>query len=250
MAFSQAQYQAAVDKVNKGVSDISSKIDDVIPAAEAGTNHWYVPGFVKDAVMWLAKELVNIAKDVWNKITELLKGAAAPVRFFIDGYDWENVRSMASGVAGELVVPVMPSTQHWSGDAEQAYAKIIPPQSTAATRIATIADSTAVALDICAVSGMAFYVALGVIVAQFVVQMIAAIVAFGSVAFSWAGVALAVETTTVSSGMIIAAVGALIAALTAQSQQMVSLHGQATDNTAFPGGHWPNPNTSSYNYAS
>jgi hypothetical protein len=41
-----------------------------------------------------------------------------------------------------------------------------------------------------------------------------------------------------------------VGVLTAQAQQMVSLHGQATDNTAFPGGKWPDPNTASYNYAS
>jgi hypothetical protein len=59
-----------------------------------------------------------------------------------------------------------------------------------------------------------------------------------------------VGDTTVSAGLIIAAVTTLTALLTAQTQQMVSLHGQTVDNTVFPGGKWPNPNTGSYNYAS
>jgi hypothetical protein len=145
---------------------------------------------------------------------------------------------------------VLPSGQHWSGTAQQAYAKIIPPQAAAATRIGAISDSTAIALGICAVAGLAFYVALGVILAQFIIAMIGVIAALGSVAFSWAGVALAVGDTTVSAGLIITAVTTLIAVLTAQTQQMVSLHGQTVDNSVFPGGKWPNPNTSSYNFAS
>jgi hypothetical protein len=250
MAFSQAQFQAAVDKINSGMSDLSGKIGQVIPAAQAGTDHWYIPGFVKDAVMWLAHEAVNIAESLWNKIVELLKGVAAPVLFFFDAFDWENVRGLATGVAGELSPTVMPSTQHWSGTAEQAYAKIIPPQAVAASRIGTISDSTAIALGICAVTGLAFYVALGIILAQFIVAMIATIAAVGSIAFSWAGVGIAVDDTTVSAGLIITAVVTLVGVLTAQAQQMVSLHGQATDNTAFPGGKWLDPNTASYNYAS
>lgn len=248
--FSQAQYEAATNKINQGMADVSRKIDQIVPAAQAGVDHWYIPGFVKDAVLWLAQEAVGIAQNLWNKITDLLKGVAAPVAFFFDAFDWENLRGLAAGVAGEISPSVMPSSRHWTGDAQEAYAKIMPAQSTAATRIATIADSTGTALDVCAAAGVAFYVALGVIVAQFVIAMVGVIAALGSVAFSWAGVGLAVGDTTVSAGLIITAVAALGVVLTAQSQQMVSLHGQAIDDAAFPGGKWPDPHTDTYNYAS
>jgi hypothetical protein len=66
--------------------------------------------------------------------------------------------------------------------------------------LSRIQNCAAIALGICAVAGLAFYVALGVILAQFIVAMIATIAAVGSIAFSWAGVGIAVGDTTVSAG--------------------------------------------------
>lgn len=99
---------------------------------------------------------------------------------------------------------------------------------------------------ICAAAGLAFYLALGIIVVKFIVAMVGVIVALGSVAFSWAGVALAVEEAGVNTGLIIAAVTTLTAVLGAQAQQMVTLHGEAVDASTFPGGRWPDPTTGSY----
>src|SRR5262249_7448981 len=115
----------------------------------------------------------------------------------------------------------------------------IPPQSNAAARIGSMADKTASALEACAVIGLAFYAALGVILVKFIIAFIVALVAFGSAVFSWAGAALIVEEAGVNTGMIIAAVGALVAALGAQAVQMTTLHGEANDPTSFPGSHWP-----------
>jgi hypothetical protein len=250
MAFSQAQYEAVVDKINHGISTVSGTIDEILPAAQAGVDHWYVPGVVQDAVMSIARHVITIAHDLLQQIDHLLVGVAAPVLFFGEAFDWENVRAMADGVSGEIQPTAMPSSQHWTGAAQQAYTDMMAPQSTAAGRIASVADSTSTALGVCAVAGLAFYIALGLIIAQFIMSMIAVIAAFGSVAFSWAGLALAVGETSLSGGLIAGAVVALIGVLTAQAQQMASLHGEATDDSTFPGGKWPDPQTSTYSYAS
>lgn len=50
--------------------------------------------------------------------------------------------------------------------------------------------------------------------------------------------------------MITAAVGALITLLGTQAQQMVSLHGKAIDNSAYPGGHWPDPTAGDFRNSS
>ncbi|HEX2297087.1 MAG TPA: hypothetical protein VHH34_00975, partial [Pseudonocardiaceae bacterium] len=112
-------------------------------------------------------------------------------------------------------------------------------QPTAATQIETSADKIAAALNICAVAGLAFYVALGVILIKFITATIAAIAALGSVVFSWAGAALIVEEAGVNTALIITAVTTLVAVLGAQAQQMAIIEGEAVDNSAFPGGHWP-----------
>jgi len=38
----------------------------------------------------------------------------------------------------------------------------------------------------------------------------------------------------------------LAAALATQGQQLIGLHGEAIDNSTFPGGKWPDPTTGSY----
>jgi hypothetical protein len=250
MAFSQAQYEAVVDRINAGTADLAGLIREIIPAAEVGTDHWYIPGFVREAVMWLANEAVGIAESLWHDIVELLKGVTAPILFFAHAYDWTDIRGSAGGVVGELGPTVLPSGRHWTGTAQQAYAGNVPPQAAAATTIGSIAAGTATTLDNCALAGLAFYLALGLILAQFIVAMITVIAAFGSVAFSWAGVALAIGDAGISAGYIGGAVSALVVALGTQTDQMVQLHSQAVDESTFPGGRWPNPNTGSYNYAS
>jgi hypothetical protein len=95
---------------------------------------------------------------------------------------------------------------------------------------------------------LTFYVAIAVILVKFIVAMVAAIAAFGSGIFSWAGAALIVEEAGVNSGLIWAAIAALAAALGTQAQQLISLHGEAIDNSTFPGGHWPDPTPTAYNH--
>jgi uncharacterized protein YukE len=246
MAFSEAQFQAAVDKINSGMSDLSGKIGQIRPTAESAVDHWYIPGFVADAVLWLADKAISLANAIWDKIVELLKGVAAPVYFFKYAFEWEDIRGLASGVSSELHPAALPAGKQWKGAAAEAYSKIIPLQASAATRIGTIADKTATGLGLCAAAGLAFYLALGIILVKFIVAMVGVIVALGSVAFSWAGVALAVEEAGVNTGLIIAAVTTLTAVLGVQAQQMVTLHGEAVDASTFPGGRWPDPITGSY----
>jgi hypothetical protein len=67
--------------------------------------------------------------------------------------------------------------------------------------------------------------------------------------FSWAGAAIIVEEAGVNSALIWAAIGSLTAALATQAPQLISLHGEAIDNSFFPGGHWPDPVTSAFSDA-
>lgn len=246
MGFSEAQFNETISKLNTGMDQLSQKIQEVPPAANAAMNHWYIPGFVKDAIKWCAEKITELANWIWNKIKEVMKGIAAPVYFFKYAFDWQDIRGIANGVTGQLKPDAMHGTDSWTGSAATAYKGVIKPQGDAAAKIATISDKTATALTICAAAGLAFYVAIAAILVKFIAAMIAAIAAFGSAVFSWAGAALVVEEAGVNSGLIWAAIGTLTAALGSQAQQMIGLHGEAVDNSTFPGGHWPDPTTNSY----
>ncbi|MPY58148.1 hypothetical protein [Streptomyces spongiae] len=240
MAFNSAQYEAVTAKLSTGMQDLSGKLNQVGPKAESTANHWYVPDVVADALIWAANKLIDLGSWVLNKITELLEGVADPGAMFFYAMDWQShVRSPASSVAGDVAPEALVAPKHWSGDAATAYTTSVKGQPTAATQIETSADKIAAALNICAIAGLAFYVALGVILIKFITATIAAIAALGSVVFSWAGAALIVEEAGVNTALIITAVTTLVAVLGAQGQQMAIIEGEAVDNSAFPGGHWP-----------
>ncbi|SCK25804.1 hypothetical protein H181DRAFT_02012 [Streptomyces sp. WMMB 714] len=240
MSFSSAQYQATIDKLVKGTEDLAAKLKDVGPKAESTANKWYVPKPIADALIWCANKLIEAGSWLLKKIGEVLEGAAAPITFFFYANDWQgDVRGKASTVTGETAADALKAPDKWEGDAGTAYSKAVKDQTTAATSIETSADKIATALTFSAVAGLAFYVAIGVILVKFIAATIAAIAALGSVVFSWAGAALIVEEAGVNSALIIAAVTTLVAALGTQAQQMAVVQGEAQDNSAFPGGKWP-----------
>jgi hypothetical protein len=240
MTVSAVQYQAAVDELTGGLRDLRLHLGRVGPATTAAANNPILPPKVGQLVLSVGEKLVELGSWLLEKITELLKGAAAPGYFIAMGLDWQDVRGLASGVAGDLKPETLEVGRLWQGPAAAAYSRQIPPQVAAASRIAAVADKTATGLLVCAGAGLAFYLALAVIVTKFIVALVAAIAALGSVVFSWAGLLLVVEEAGVNTGMVIAAVSALVALLGIQAQQMVALHGEAVDAAAFPSGQWPN----------
>ncbi|MGW1161016.1 hypothetical protein ACWD5Q_23540 [Streptomyces sp. NPDC002513] len=189
-----------------------------------------VAGDAALAIVEDRESLVDVAVD-----REKLPGRVAPAEV-----RWPAPQhGPASSVAGEIAPEALVAPKHWSGDAATAYTTSVKGQPAAATQIETSADKIAGALNICAVAGMAFYVALGAILAKFITVTIAAIAALGSVVFSWAGAVMIVEEAGVNAALITAAVAALVAVIGAQAQQMAIIEGEAVDNSAFPGGHWP-----------
>ena len=116
-------------------------------------------------------------------------------------------------------------------------------QAPAATQVAAVATTVATSLGACAVAGLAFYVALGVIVARLVTAVTVVVAALGSVAFSWAGVLLAVEEAAVTSGMVVTAVAGLTAVQGAAAVAVVNVTNAARSTAAFPHGHWPSATT-------
>jgi len=239
MAFDEGQYLAALDKLNSGTQELSSKLQQVIPAANAALTSPLLPDFVRDAIIWLARKIVELGRALLEKIIELLKGAVAPIYMFKYAFTWQDIRGQATTVVGNLRPERLSVGRHWHGEAASAYDKAIKPQSEAAERIGAIADKTSTSLTVCAAASLAFYIALGVILVKFIAATIAAIVAFGTAVFSWAGAAIIVEEAGVNSALIITLVGALTAALGAQASQMSSLHGEAVAGGVFAGGRWP-----------
>lgn len=238
MSFSMAEFQAAIDKINGGMDDISAKMVEIPQVANATIDHWYIPGFVADGIIWLAEKMLELAQKIWDKLVEVLKGLAAPVYFFIHSQDLNGASGTAQSVVSNLSDGQLVSESDWSGQAASAYRSEVSIQRDATGELASIADSMSNSLMWAAVAGAAFYVGIGVIVVKFVIAMVAAIAALGSVVFSWAGAALIVEEAGINIAAIAGLVATLLALLGDQLKEMNSLQ-QAASSDKFPQGKWP-----------
>lgn len=238
MSFSIAEFQTAIDKINDGMDDISAKMVEIPQVANATIDHWYIPGFVADGIIWLAEKMLELAQKIWDKLLEVLKGVSAPFYFFVYSQDLDGASATAQSVVSNLSDGQLVSESDWSGQAASAYRTEVPIQRDATGELAAIADSMAGSLNRACVAGLAFYIGIGVIVVKFVVAMVAAIAALGSVVFSWAGAALIVE----EAGINIAAIAGLLAGLATllgdQVHELSSLQ-QAASSDKFPHGAWP-----------
>lgn len=240
MTFSVAEFQNTIDEMNTKLSEFGSKLDTVPGVVNNTVDHWYIPDFVAEAVIWCGQKVLDAGSWFLDKIGELLQGVAAPITFFGRAGDWrDQLGAPATEVAGDTAPSALRALLDWTGEAATRYKTAVSGQPTAATQIDTVAGTVATALTYSAVAGLAFYVALAVIVVQALIGLIGAIVLLGSMVLSWAGAAAAVGEITITSAAITAAVALLVAALGAQAKAVVDISGESNDMGAFPGGAWP-----------
>ena len=233
MSFSVAEFQSVVDKINAGMDDISAKMDEIPKVANSTIDHWYIPDFVAEGIVWLAEKMLDLAQKIWDKVVEVLKGVAAPVYFFTYAMDLNDVSTNAERIVANLGDADMAGSEDWSGKGADAYRRQLSPQRDAAAELGHIAEQMKSSLIVASVAGLGFYLGLGVIIVKFIAAMVAAIAALGSVVFSWAG-----------AGLIV-----LLALLGGQVKEMGSLQNAASSDK-FPGGRWPKGHSGQYSDAS
>src|SRR5438067_6646110 len=137
-AFSPNEYQAVVDRVRSGVTGLSDRIERLRPTAESALEHFLIPDFVADSVLWFVDRLLDIVKTARDKILDLLAGVAAPVTFFWDALRWGDAHGQASTVAGDLAPERLTASRYWAGKAADAYAATTGRHRAAATQIGAI----------------------------------------------------------------------------------------------------------------
>lgn len=238
MSFNLAEFQSVIDKIDRGVVDVSNKMQEMPGVTNAAINHWYVPSFIAEAMVWLCDKMVALAKSLLDKIVEVLKGIAAPVYFYMYSQDLNGVSASAEGVVANLADGELVSRTDWKGDAATAYRAEVTSQRDAAGELGSIADEMAKSLIWAAVAGLLFYVGLATVIVKFLVGMCAAVAALGSLVLSWAGAAYAVQEAAVDTGFIVFLVSTLGLMLGDQAKEMLQLQ-QKASSSKFPHGAWP-----------
>lgn len=247
--FSEARYRAVVEALRVGMEDLSGRLTGVTAAAHAAAAAPSVPPPLAAAMVTAGDRIVEAITAVLDTILDVLQGVGAPVLLFFDGLDWLEIKRAATQVQGVLRVDQLPVADRWKGHAADRYAVAVRGQSDAAGRIGAIADRTATALLVCASAGLAFYAAIGFIVVKLIVAAVAAIVAFGSVVFSWSGALYVLAEASLSTAAITGLTVALAALIGSQVLQLGALIGELSDNGVFHEGHWPSATTQAYNDA-
>jgi len=248
--FSKAQFENLAADFNTGLNDFSLKMDDLSAAVDKAANRWFVTPPARKVIQLAGQKALDAAKEAWQFIKDLGEGILAPVMMFIHAWEWMDVRGAASGVSSSLSSHhLVVDDSDWSGKARDAYVNSAAGHSTAAAKISTIANSTSDTLLVCAAAGVAFYGLLVAVLVKLIAAIKVAIAAFASLVFSPVGVALILEEAGVNTVLIGGALTALATFVGAQAHGMVKLHGEAVDNSAFPGGKWPSPNTKTFNDA-
>ncbi|WP_239164262.1 hypothetical protein [Actinoplanes palleronii] len=100
--FSVAQHEAVIAEINEGMNTLNAKLDQAIPAADRVASQWWVADVIGEALMYIARETVELGKEIVAFIADLLKGAVAPIIMFQDSWKWADIKSGFSGVATEL----------------------------------------------------------------------------------------------------------------------------------------------------
>lgn len=240
MDFSTATYDSVIEMLRNSIDELAGTLARITPALRSALRAPLMPPFVADGLTWCAEQLETLGHSAVRTISDLLEGAAAPVLFFFRAYTWsDTVGAPASDLAADVHPSALRATRDWTGEAADAYSSAVAGQTTAASSVQVVAGSMSTALAVCATAGLAFYVALTVIVVKLIAAVTAAIAAFGSIVFSWAGVLIIVEEAAIDAGLIIAAVSGLVAVLAAQGNAVAQLKVALTSGAAFPRGAWP-----------
>ena len=237
--FNPSQFHETVQRISSKIPDVQHKASQIDIDSVRLANEWYIPEPIARLIIWLKDELIKLAEELMNMMTQVMEGIEAPITMWEDAYKWETVRGIASSVAADVNPSSLGSTGQWTGDAATAYTNAIGPQSTAAAQLATIADSTASSLQSCAEAGLAFYIAVALVVAQFIAAEITAAAADATGVGAPAGLAAGLGAAATAVGVLVALVAAMGTLIGTEASQASTLHGLAMDSTAFPSGRWP-----------
>jgi len=235
---SEEDFEQILDKIKDGIDWVEDKLREFPPWVSRNLDHWWIPGFVKSTVRWCMDKVIDLANWILERIKDAIVGFAAPFRLMTHVGDWGRVSVLASGVQGALNGKSNALNYSWSGTAADRYSEACQPQADAAGAIKKAADDTRVALGLVIGAGLAFYVAIGVVVAQWIGAMGASTAAVASVVAAPAGAAAAAADSGVSAAAITAAVLALTTVLVAQGNAFGAITA-AMDQSKFGAGDWP-----------
>ncbi|MEV4130499.1 hypothetical protein [Nocardia sp. NPDC049707] len=258
MTFDIGSYNSVIDQIEKLLKQVDDgRVSGVPNALNNAENLPYVrlvPPLLR-ACKLCAEKMIDLAKWVWDKVVDLLKGVIAPVYMYMRSQDWNDVRNTVTTIQSTIDPNNLEGNRQWKGAAQLSYLKTGTTQSQSAGKIGEIADKAKTALEICAAASLVFYIAILNMIRQFLIALAAGIAALATGVGAPAGLSDIAAASGVTAASVWAALALLTPLLAAQGKALLDLEAAASDNSTFPEGangvsQWPDPKTSTFNDAS
>lgn len=247
MSFDISQYNSVLDGLDKFFTKVDNSIKIDVPNAKSDALDLpYVRLLppLQRLIKTCADKIVEICKWIWEKTKEIYQGVRAPYEMYLRSKDWADVRDIASGVKQGIDPNNLEAPRRWEGSARLAYMQTCTSQGGAAGTFSDIADKARSAMLDSAVGGLAFYVGILAICAEFLLGLARAIAELITGVGAPISIADIVATSGISTAAIWGACTAMATFVGAQAKAMGDLE------RSFPEGKWPDSQSSSFNDAS
>ncbi|MFF3221504.1 hypothetical protein ACFYV7_01805 [Nocardia suismassiliense] len=229
MSFDISQYNSVLDGLDKFFTKVDNAIKVDVPNAKSEA--------LDLPYVRLLPPLQRLVKTCADKIIE-------PYEMYLRSKDWADVRDVSAGVKQGIDPNNVEALRRWEGSARTAYMQTCTSQVGAAGTFSDIADKARSAMLDAAVGGLAFYVGILVICAEFLLGLARAIAELITGVGAPVSIADIAATSGISTAAIWGACTALATFLGAQVKAMSDLE------RPFPEGKWPDSQSSSFNDAS
>ncbi|WP_433726061.1 hypothetical protein ACQP0C_32095 [Nocardia sp. CA-129566] len=247
MSFDISQYNSVLDGLDKFFDKVDNAIRiDVPNAKDDALDLPYVRLLptLQRVIKACADKIIEICKWIWEKIKEIYHGVRAPYEMYLRSKDWSDVRDTATGVKQALDGNNVQALRNWEGTARTSYLQTCGSQSGAAGTFSDIAEKASSAMMDCAVGGLAFYVGVLTICAEFLLGLARAI---GEL-LSGVGAGISIADIAATSGISTAAIWGAVAALSTFLGTQYKAFREL--DRAFPEGKWPDSQASTFSDAS
>jgi hypothetical protein len=220
-------------QANSAIEGIYNLVNDIL-------SQWWCPGWVADWVKPILDKLVALTKAILTKLAELIVGFAFPLVAFFVANDWNDmVKNPVNKVAGEVADGNLHVADYWQGTAATAYTNALKAQTDAMTEVGAIVGDLQLRLWVIAGLLFTFYIAVSVVLIQWIAVMIAASAADATGIGAILGIPVQVGDTAVSGGAVAALIAALVAVIGAELQSYTTLNGRIANSQKLPNGNWP-----------
>lgn len=228
-----AQAKEKVEDVDRNVKRFFDVVNATLSWVPAPLE-WVIDK-VRDGIAWLDEKL----SEFWARVGQLFDQPGDSDRLRRVGTGWaEQVGTVLGDVAGTVALDRMRTDVEWEGRAARAYAATVPPQSQGLNAVKDVSHQMRASLNSLANSIDAFWIAMGVAFATFVVAAVGAIAAACTVV----GTPAAVGALAGGCAAAIGIVGATIMALESHTNTIETEQNAIVQKINDIGREWTMPN--------